>query len=60
MKINGQTVHINNHPAFGYVATLDGYDGAPDAGHQCTGHGLTKAEAVKDLKECVADCKESK
>ena len=32
-----------------WCATFDDYDGAPDAGHQCMGHGATELQAVCDL-----------
>ncbi len=36
---------------FDFCATLDSYDGAPDAGFQPIGWGATEAEAIADLKE---------
>ena len=41
-------IPINN---FDWQATLDDYDGAPDAGWQPIGHGATEAEAIADLQE---------
>lgn len=35
-----------------WTAHFDGYDGAPDSGHQCTGFGETEEQAVKDLLSC--------
>ena len=38
-----------------YEAIFDGYDGAPDAGHQCHGIGANKQEAVINLLSCCGD-----
>lgn len=40
---------------FDWVAVLDNYDGAPDAGHQPTGYGCTREDAIDDLIEQVRD-----
>lgn len=36
---------------FDWCAVTEDYDGAPDAGPQCIGHGRTEEEAIADLKE---------
>lgn len=41
--------------AFDWTATLDSYDGAPDAGHQPIGFGSTEQEAVSDLLEKIGE-----
>ena len=38
-----------------WSAHYDGYDGAPDAGHHCTGHGTTEQEAIDNLKDCCGE-----
>lgn len=36
-------------------AVTDEYDGAPDAGHQCMGHGATEQEAINALLDCLIE-----
>jgi hypothetical protein len=40
---------------FDFCATLDSYDGAPDAGFQPIGWGRTEAEAIADLGDQLED-----
>lgn len=40
---------------FDWSAHLDGYDGAPDAGFQPVGHGITREVAIADLKQQIED-----
>lgn len=42
---------------FDWEATLEGYDGAPDAGivGNWIGHGETEMDAIEDLQEQIAD-----
>jgi hypothetical protein len=55
-KVNGlviQTSHIRppiGTLRFDWSATLDSYDGAPDAGLQPIGYGATEAAAIEDLR----------
>ena len=50
----GEPINLDWTPA-GFVAYLDSYDGAPDAGYQPTGYGSTKVEALRDLVREVED-----
>lgn len=53
-KISGLTLHTTFvHPPipmrqFDWQCIDDNYDGAPDAGWQCTGGGETEIEAIYD------------
>lgn len=40
---------------FDWSATLDDYDGAPDAGFQPIGHGATEEAAIADLREQIEE-----
>lgn len=57
----GEPIHVHyEHPPIpirtcDWVATLDSYDGAPDAGSQYMGFGRTEEEAVADLVQQVLD-----
>lgn len=44
--------------SFDWCATLDEYDGAPDAGRQCVGNGATRQEAIDALIADVIDAYE--
>lgn len=41
--------------AYDWVATLDDYDGAPDAGPQAVGYGPTEEVAVQRLLESIEE-----
>lgn len=45
--------------AYDWAATLDGYDGAPDATgiYSFVGHGETEQEAIDSLKEQIEEAK---
>lgn len=36
-----------------WCAKLDDYDGAPDAGYQPVGYGMTEEAAIEDLQTCL-------
>lgn len=59
--LNGKTVYTSfDYPPipdrrFDWSAIDDNYDGAPDAGWHCVGHGRTEQEAIADYLEQEAE-----
>lgn len=55
LKIYTDQCHYTNI----WFATHENYDGAPDAGQQDMGTGITKQEAIENLREWMIDhCQE--